>query len=115
MRAHGVPIPDTYPTFYPVPTSLLTQELTIDVKTHESSGEVEPVLIVRDDAWYVTLGSDHTARDEEKFDIARSKAACPKISCNSRASACRICAALRIRARGSDSRKQARARVQCYH
>ena len=81
MRAHGVPIPDSYPTFYPVPMSLLTQERAIDVKTHESSGEVEPVLIVRDDAWYVTLGSDHTARDEEKFDIARSKAACPKIVC----------------------------------
>ena len=81
MRAHGVPIPDAVPTFYPVAPSLATTDRAIDVTTAESSGEVEPVLLARGDEWFITLGSDHTARDEEKFDIARSKAACPKILC----------------------------------
>jgi len=81
MREHGVPIPDSTPTFYPVPTSLLTIERNIDVRTAESSGEVEPVLVAAGNDWYITLGSDHTARDQEKTDIAQSKAACPKILC----------------------------------
>ncbi len=82
MRAHGVPIPDAVPTFYPVPMELLTRARAIEVSTAESSGEIEPVLVIRDrDEWYLTLGSDHTARDIEKADIARSKAACPKIVC----------------------------------
>ena len=83
MRTHGVPIPDSVPTFYPVPPSLATTERSIDVATAETSGEVEPVLIARGDDWYITLGSDHTARDVEKTDIAQSKAACPKILCTS--------------------------------
>jgi len=81
MRAHGVPIPGAVPTFYPVPQSLATTARAIEVATVESSGEVEPVLIAQGDKWYITLGSDHTARDEEKIDIATSKAACPKILC----------------------------------
>jgi hypothetical protein len=81
MREHGVPIPDSTPTFYPVPTSLLTTARSIEVATAESSGEVEPVLVAARNDWYITLGSDHTARDQEKTDIAQSKAACPKILC----------------------------------
>ena len=81
MRAHGVPIPDAVPTFYPVPTSLLTTATAIDVETPQTTGEVEPVLIVRGDEWLFTLGSDHTDRALEKSDIAQSKAACPKIIC----------------------------------
>ena len=81
MRAHGVPIPDAVPTFYAVAPSLATTARAIDVTTPESSGEVEPVLLAHGDEWFITLGSDHTARDEEKLDIARSKAACPKILC----------------------------------
>lgn len=81
MREHGVPIPDSTPTFYPVPLTLVTTARSIDVTTAESSGEVEPVLIAAGNDWYVTLGSDHTARDQEKIDIGQSKAACPKILC----------------------------------
>jgi hypothetical protein len=85
MRAHGVPIPDAVPTFYPVPMTLLTRAHEVEVSTAESSGEVEPVLVICDrNEWYLTLGSDHTARDIEKTDIARSKAACPKIVCGER-------------------------------
>jgi hypothetical protein len=79
MRAHGVPIPDRVPTFYPVPIGLLTVTTPIEVATPESSGEAEPVLIARGEEWYVAVGSDHTARDLEKDDIAQSKAACPKV------------------------------------
>jgi hypothetical protein len=81
MRAHGVPIPESYPIFMPVPVSLITTDRAIEVRTAESSGEVEPVLLACGDEWYITVGSDHTARDLEKSDIAVSKAACPKVLC----------------------------------
>lgn len=82
MRAHGVPIPDSVPTFYPVPTSLLRKATgAIDVDGAQTTGEVEPVLVIRGDTWYLTLGSDHTDRELEKTDIALSKAACPKVLC----------------------------------
>jgi len=79
LSAHGVPCPDIFPTFYPVPNDLLVTDRAIEVLSAESSGEAEPVLIARGNDWYIALGSDHTARDQEKVDIAQSKAACPKV------------------------------------
>lgn len=83
MRAHGVPIPDAVPTFYPGPEALLLRGAErIEVDSPETTGEVELVLIQRDGGeWFATLGSDHTDRGIEKTDIALSKAACPKIVC----------------------------------
>jgi len=74
----GVQPPDSVPAFYEVPSSLLSTAGRVEAGTAESSGEVEPVLLFTDEGWYVAVGSDHTARDLERVDIAQSKAACPK-------------------------------------
>ncbi len=44
-----------------------------------TSGEVEPVLFCANGSCYVSVGSDHTARDLERVDIALAKAACAKV------------------------------------
>lgn len=74
----GVKPPDSVPAFYTVPSGLLSTADYVEAGTAESSGEVEPVLLVTDEGWYVAVGSDHTARDLERVDIGRSKGACPK-------------------------------------
>lgn len=79
LRQHGVAVPASTPVYYPIPPSLLTADSTITVTSAETSGEVEPVLLFCNDSWYVGVGSDHTARDVERHDIGRSKAAVPKI------------------------------------
>lgn len=75
----GVPPPAQTPAIYPLPVSLLTAERLVAVSSRKTSGEVEPVLFCSNGAWYVGVGSDHTARDLELYDIARAKAACPKV------------------------------------
>lgn len=74
----GVKPPDSVPAFYEVPSELLSTAAHVEAGTAESSGEVEPVLLLTAEGWYVAVGSDHTARDLERVDIAQSKAACPK-------------------------------------
>jgi 4-hydroxyphenylacetate 3-monooxygenase len=61
-----------------MPPAILTQAARIEVPGTQSCGEVEPVLIGIDGALYLGIGSDHTARDLEREDIATSKRACPK-------------------------------------
>ena len=58
---------------------LLTTDSTIVVSSPFSTGEVEAVLLGAHDRWYVAVGSDHTARDLEREDIALSKRACAKV------------------------------------
>jgi hypothetical protein len=75
----GVARPSKVPALFPVSRYLLTQEDEIEVPTHGSSGEVEYVVLIGADAIYVTVGSDHTDRELEKFSVEKSKQACPKI------------------------------------
>jgi hypothetical protein len=78
LEALGVTRPDRIPTFYPVPASLLTTDPGIHVTGHDSTGEVEVVLMdVAGELW-VTVGSDHTDRTLETVSVLRSKEACPK-------------------------------------
>lgn len=79
LTSQGVPRPDSTPTFYDLPVSLLTAECRIAVEGAETSGEVEPVVFFAEDGAYVGVGSDHTSRALERIDIALSKAACPKV------------------------------------
>lgn len=78
LAAIGVPEPETVPAFYDLDTALATTVKVIAVDTTTTSGEVEPVLILDDGHYYLTVGSDHTDRELEKEGIKLSKAACPK-------------------------------------
>lgn len=79
LRQEGVARPPRVPMFWELPVSLLTARPAITVKGAETSGEVEPVLLIGDPDWFLGLGSDHTARNLERVDILDSKRACPKV------------------------------------
>ncbi len=74
LEALGVKRPASVPTFYRVASALLTTEDAIDVVGTHSSGEVEVVLIqAESDGLLVGIGSDHTDRRVESYDVAVSK------------------------------------------
>ena len=78
LAALGVPAPSAMPVFYRVAAANLTQAGTIQVLGPDTSGEVEPVVVVLEDGAWLTLGSDHTDRRAEAAGIALSKQLCPK-------------------------------------
>jgi len=78
LAHQGIAPPPSVPMWYEMPSSLLTTAEPIDVPTPQTCGEVEPVLIGVAGALYLGIGSDHTARDVEREDIAKSKRICPK-------------------------------------
>jgi len=79
LEALGIAPPEQTPAFYEVPPGLLTTSERVEVDGTETSGEVEPVLLCTPEGRFVTVGSDHTARDLEREDIRLSKVACPKV------------------------------------
>ena len=82
LAEKGIPAPKTTPILIPVFSNSLTIGAEIEVFGHETSGEVEYVLFVKDeDEIYVGLGSDHTDRRLEEVDIQRSKQICPNVTC----------------------------------
>lgn len=78
LEALGVRRPTQIPCFYRVAASLLNPEATIQVPGKDSSGETEFVLIPSDIGLLVGLGSDHTDRKVEAFDVTVSKQMCDK-------------------------------------
>lgn len=74
----GVPRPRSTPLFYRVGANLLTTEAQIDVAGRNTSGEVEVVLFATDGGLWVGVGSDHTDRRAETFEVTIAKQACPK-------------------------------------
>lgn len=78
LAAEGIPVPETTPSLYRLDPSLVCQTREVVVEHAETSGEVEPVIIVTSGGWLLTVGSDHTDRALERRDIAASKTACPK-------------------------------------
>jgi hypothetical protein len=70
--------PQEVPMLYPMPVEILTTAPEIGVSSAQSCGELEPVIVGVDGALYLGCGSDHTARDVEREDIATSKRVCPK-------------------------------------
>ncbi len=75
----GVKPPKTTPIFYRVAADLLTHASTIQVSGHDTSGEVEFVLLARRDGLWVTVGSDHTDRKAETIGVSLSKQLCAKV------------------------------------
>lgn len=77
LEALGVPRPSSVPIFYRVSASRLTTAAEIE-STIESSGEVEAILLRADGELWVGVGSDHTDRRVETYDVAVSKQMCEK-------------------------------------
>lgn len=78
LQAIGVKPPASVPTFYPLAASLLTTADVIEVPRDDSSGEIEVVLLQSNDGLYVGVGSDHTDRKVEAYDVTVSKQMCDK-------------------------------------
>jgi len=78
LAALGVTPPRSVPCFYRVSSALLTSAEVVDVVGAETSGEVEVVVFSLEDGLWVGVGSDHTDRRTEAFDISVSKQVCPK-------------------------------------
>jgi len=78
LEALGISRPKATPTFYRVAASLLTTADSIEVTGEDSSGEVEAVLFSVNGEQWIGVGSDHTDRNAERFQVTLSKQACAK-------------------------------------
>jgi hypothetical protein len=79
LEALGIARPRKVPFFYEVAASLLTNASNIDVVGSHSSAEVEVVLLQSaDEGLLVGIGSDHTDRRVESYDVTVSKQMCAK-------------------------------------
>jgi hypothetical protein len=74
----GVAPPSTVPLFYRASSLLLTQSPRIEVVGDNTSGEIEPLIVMTGNTLYLGLGSDHTDRALEAHSVALSKQICPK-------------------------------------
>ncbi len=75
----GVKRPEKTPTFYPIPTAMLTQADEIEVIGESNSTEIEYVILLTPAGMYIALGGDHTDRDLETHSIPKSKLVYPNI------------------------------------
>jgi len=78
LESLGVPHPASTPVFYRVSAARLTTAEAIECSGEESSGEVEFVLLRAGGQTYVGIGSDHTDRKVETYNITVSKQMCDK-------------------------------------
>jgi hypothetical protein len=78
LEALGVARPASAPIYYRVSRNLLTTADQIEVVGENSSGEVEFVLIRDDGRLWLGVGSDHTDRKVETYNITVSKQLCEK-------------------------------------
>jgi len=78
LETLGVARPATTPIFYRVAASRFTHATRIEAAGEESSGEVEYALIQHKGTLYVGVGSDHTDRKVETYNVTVSKQMCEK-------------------------------------
>ena len=74
----GVARPASVPIYYRVAATRLTTATTIEVSGGDSSGEVEFVLLQAFGQLWVGVGSDHTDRKVETYNVTVSKQMCEK-------------------------------------
>jgi hypothetical protein len=79
LAEHGVPPPSTFPLFYRVSASLVSQTDRLEVLGPHTSGEVEYVIVSMDDGLWITVGSDQTDRKAEAQGVALSKQLAGKV------------------------------------
>lgn len=78
LEALGVARPASTPIYYRVSAARLVSANVIEVSGDDSSGEVEFVLFRMDGRFYVGVGSDHTDRKVETYNVTVSKQMCDK-------------------------------------
>jgi hypothetical protein len=78
LEAIGVARPVSTPCFYRVGANLLSTDDNIQVIGTASSGEAEFFLLKREGGFWIGLGSDHTDREVEAYNVTVSKQCCPK-------------------------------------
>ena len=78
LEALGVPRPASTPIFYRIAAARMTSADRLEASGTESSGEVEFVLFRQGGTTYVGVGSDHTDRKVETYNITVSKQMCDK-------------------------------------
>lgn len=78
LESLGVKRPSTTPIFYRVSASRVTVGDCIEVTGGESSGEVEFVLLESGGKLWIGVGSDHTDRAAEAYDVTVAKQMCEK-------------------------------------
>ena len=78
LMALGVARPATTPIYYRISASRLTTAAQIEAVGENSSGEVEVVLIRDGGKIWVGVGSDHTDRKVETYNVTTSKQICDK-------------------------------------
>jgi hypothetical protein len=78
LAAIGIAPPASTPIYYEVAASRLTTAEAIEASGGDSSGEVEFVLLRTNGTLYVGVGSDHTDRKVETYNITVSKQMCDK-------------------------------------
>lgn len=78
LAALGVPRPTQVPIRMELSPYLLTSDSEMTVVSDKSSGEIEYVLLCRNDRIWVAVGSDQTDRDVETKSIPASKQMCAK-------------------------------------
>lgn len=74
----GVRRPASVPVFYRAAAARLTTDESIEVLGEHSSGEVEFVLLQHSGKLWLGVGSDHTDREVEAYDVSVSKQMCDK-------------------------------------
>jgi len=80
LARKGIPGPPTTPTLYPVIRRALVKDPEIEVYSRETCGEAEYVLLIENESRiFVGVGSDHTDRKLEEWDIPRAKQICPNV------------------------------------
>jgi hypothetical protein len=78
LAAIGIAPPSQTPLFYAASASLLTQATEVEMLGPDSSGEVEPFLLLTDRGLLIGVGSDHTDREAEAWSVPYSKQLCAK-------------------------------------
>ena len=78
LETIGVARPAATPCFYRTSASLLTQAPSIQALGANSSGEAECFMLAAAGDLWVGVGSDHTDRKVEAFDVTVSKQMCAK-------------------------------------
>lgn len=78
LVALGVARPATTPIYYRVSATRLTTSTQIQVIGDNSSGEAEVVLVSDGGKLWVGVGSDHTDRKVEAYNVTTSKQMCDK-------------------------------------
>lgn len=79
LAREGVPTPDRTPALYETDTQSARQTSMLVVSAANTSGEIEPVVILAGGQLLLSVGSDHTDRELEREDIAIAKRACQKV------------------------------------